>query len=164
MKRLSLITAEEKENKRLEAKRISNKKWRDSHPEVIKRYRKLNRDKLRKYFREYRRKYTKTSKRFKEWNKDYRKKYAARIKLEVLKHYGENGIPKCKCCGEKNIEFLTLEHPLGGGKKERRKHGRGVTYYNYLRKNNYPIELEVLCFNCNLSKGIYGYCPHKRDK
>src|ERR1035438_10077304 len=35
--------------------------------------------------------------------------YHARRRLKILSHYS-NGIPKCKCCGEKEIQFLTIDH------------------------------------------------------
>jgi hypothetical protein len=36
---------------------------------------------------------------------------------------------------------------------------------NVIRKwiidNNYPPDFQILCYNCNCAKGVYGYCPHQ---
>jgi hypothetical protein len=81
-------------------------------------------------------------------------------RLDVLKRYGN----KCQCCGETRTEFLSIDHVHGGGTKERKLIGqKGV--YNKLWKS--PTRLsgyQVLCYNCNLSLGFLGYCPHTREK
>lgn len=87
-------------------------------------------------------------------------------KLLIMKTYGEG---KCQCCGEKHLEFLTLDHV--GGKKTRIALGHiggvsGQPMYQRLIKNNFPHKdkLRVLCLNCNFSLGIIGYCPHRKVK
>lgn len=47
-----------------------------------------------------------------------------RNKLKVLDHYS-NGTMVCACCGEKNIEFLTIDHIDGGGHTHRKLLGKG---------------------------------------
>lgn len=85
-------------------------------------------------------------------------RYRARMRMEVLEHYG--GVPpKCDCCGETTIQFLTLDHMNGDGNKLRKKYYSRYAY-NYVRKNNYPKGFRVLCMNCNFSIGHYGFCPH----
>ena len=32
--------------------------------------------------------------------------------------------------------------------------------YRWLKNHNYPEGFQVLCYNCNLPKGVYGVCPH----
>ena len=84
----------------------------------------------------------------------------ARLKLEVLNAYGG---PQCVCCGELNIEFLTLDHPAKDGPEHRAQLGlgrRGGPLYDALKKQNFPPGLRVLCSNCNVALGNYGYCPH----
>ena len=85
-----------------------------------------------------------------------------KIKLIVLQRYGGK-IPKCKCCGEKEQCFLTIDHIEDNGAKHRReiKRGGGVAFYYWLKLNNYPKGYQVLCFNCNHAKSLYGKCPHK---
>lgn len=73
----------------------------------------------------------------------------------------------CRCCGETQLEFLTLDHVNGGGDAHRRRlegRGSGKNYYHRLRALGFPQEppLQVLCFNCNGAKGGYGKCPHER--
>ena len=94
-----------------------------------------------------------------ERNKKSRE-YIRKTRLEVLAHYSK-GKMCCDCCLEKNVEFLSINHINGGGTKHREKIGRGRSVCGWLRANNYPIGYNVLCHNCNMSLGFYGYCPHK---
>jgi len=88
--------------------------------------------------------------------------YQKRIRLEVLSYYGGTP-PKCACCGEKQQEFLSIDHIEGGGNKHRREENI-KNIYKWLRKNKYPIGFQVLCRNCNFSLGAYGYCPHSSSE
>lgn len=81
-----------------------------------------------------------------------------RRRIEVIEAYGG----KCKCCGEDRFEFLSIDHIENNGNEMRKKHGDGVAYMSFLRKNKFPSGHQVLCHNCNLSKGFYGYCPHNK--
>jgi len=83
-------------------------------------------------------------------------------RLEVLSYYGGSP-PKCVCCGESHIEFLTIDHMNNDGAKHRKFVPSG-SFYSWLKKNNFPEDYQVLCFNCNLSKGFYGCCPHEKEK
>jgi len=99
------------------------------------------------------------------WNaKSYAKRKAI-VKLEVLTHYSKERSPVCKCCGEKNIEFLGIDHVKGKGSKHRKELGLtgGINFYRWLKRKHYPEGYRVLCYNCNLSRGFFGYCPHKRS-
>ena len=87
------------------------------------------------------------------------KEYKLRARLEVLAHYS-NGNMNCACCGESNVEFLGIDHINGNGAEERRKVGGGNNIYTYLRTRGLPLGYRVLCHNCNMSIGFYGYCPH----
>lgn len=81
------------------------------------------------------------------------------LKRTILNHYGDN----CDCCGETNPSFLCLDHIDGGGNVERRETKlEGTRFYYYLMKNDFPRkdELRILCYNCNQSLSVYGYCPH----
>lgn len=112
-------------------------------------------ERYRKYHREYQKaRRKKNPEKYRKYQNDYLK----RLKLKILKHYGGNP-PMCACCNEKEIKFLTIDHML---KKE--KYGKnycsGTSLTIMLNKENFPEGFQVLCFNCNLSKGIYGVCPH----
>jgi hypothetical protein len=123
---------------------MSSRKWR-----------KKNREKIRKYKIEY-------------WAKNRNRyillKRASRTEAKniIIKHYGG----KCVCCGETHREFLTLDHINGGGNKERKelKIKAGTEFYLYVIKNNFPNGYRLLCSNCNCSRGFYGYCPHEKEK
>lgn len=88
-----------------------------------------------------------------------RRKSRRKLKIDTLRAYGGEH-PKCKCCGEDNIWFLTIDHINGGGYKHLKEIGLGNLYL-WLKKNNYPTGFQVLCFNCNCGRSFFGECPHK---
>lgn len=94
-------------------------------------------------------------------NKEYRKAFAAHVnrhlRYAALVAYSQDP-PSCRCCGKMNLEFLSLDHIEGNGRAHR-GHGSS-SFYRKLQRENYPNGLRVLCHNCNMSLGIYGYCPH----
>lgn len=92
----------------------------------------------------------------------YCRAYARRQKEAVIAAYG--GV--CACCGTTNPEFLSIDHVNGGGTARRRAglEGGGSMLYAKLRREGYPQEgYRLLCFNCNSSFGLYGYCPHQNE-
>ena len=95
-----------------------------------------------------------------EQGRTWSKSYYRRLKKEALDAYS-NSNPKCSCCGESHIEFLTIDHMNGGGYEHRKKIKTSI--YQWLKKNNYPEGYRVLCMNCNFSIGMYGYCPHSTN-
>lgn len=122
-------------DKVIENGRIAKQKWREN-----------NREYIRKTFRERN----------------------ANVKFSVLAMYSNLDVeelvqPRCACCGESLIEFLTLDHIDGKGLKV----GKGKVFKNVLQlelwliKNNFPEGYRCLCYNCNCSLGHYGYCPHE---
>jgi hypothetical protein len=91
-----------------------------------------------------------------------RKERNKRDRIAALEAYS-NGSPRCQCCGETHIEFLTIDHINGGGGKHRRELGKSSgRVFRWLRNNGYPEGFRVLCINCNWSRGLYGYCPHEQ--
>lgn len=89
-------------------------------------------------------------------------KWRNKIRAEVISYYS-NGKMKCACCGEKEITFLCIDHINGGGHQHILKlNRRGVGFYTWLRKENYPKGYQVLCFNCNMGKSFLGKCPHNK--
>jgi hypothetical protein len=86
----------------------------------------------------------------------------AKNKILVIKHYS-NGTMQCQCCDEPNLEFLGIDHINGGGNIHRKQIKRvgGFLFYIWLRQQGFPEGFRVLCQNCNLAYGVYGYCPHK---
>jgi len=108
----------------------------------------------------------------KKWRRENREKFLEtqqkcyqKARFEVLSYYSK-GEPKCACCGERGIEFLTIDHIDGNGSEHRRQidperkiGGNGFVYW--LKKNNYPEGFQVLCANCNFAKRQNKHCPHQ---
>ena len=103
-----------------------------------------------------------------EWRirTDYNRNLAMRLRGEVMSHYGG----KCACCGEGQIQFLTLDHVNNDGSAHRRRMSGGKRrdfggwrLYRWLRVHGYPkeVELQILCWNCNEAKRFYQVCPHQ---
>lgn len=88
------------------------------------------------------------------------RRYRQKARQAVLDAYGG----KCKCCGEADPRFLTIDHVNGDGRKHRRENNLkgGQAFYIYLRRLKFPPEFQILCFNCNCGRAINGgICPHK---
>ena len=85
------------------------------------------------------------------------KTYSFKLKEKAILAYG--GI--CSCCGEANMEFLTIEHGWHDGKEHRERVGNHV--YGDLKKRGFPknIGITVLCWNCNMATRYGEVCPHK---
>ena len=123
----------------------------------------------KKYARQYRKKnLAKCRQACTDWrtkNREFflsqHKAYRQAVKQEVFRHYSITGIPECACCGEKCIHFLTIDHRHGGGNKHRSTVGGGSRFYFWLKKTGFPDGYDILCFNCNGAKGMFGVCPHK---
>ncbi len=85
------------------------------------------------------------------------------MKLDVIKAYGG----KCKCpggCSVTEIDWLTIDHIDGGGIRHRKELKMlGQSFYRWLRDHGFPKkEFRLLCYNCNMSRGHLGKCPHER--
>jgi hypothetical protein len=138
------------------------KQWYADHPEYSKqKYHALSPEKKAEYLAKSRDKYRDESG---PTRRATAKKSRMKVKAEVIAAYGK----VCQCCDEDQIEFLTIDHIHGGGKKhvESLNVGRGFQFYAYLRANHFPDKdkLRVLCMNCNFALGIIGYCPHQRPR
>jgi hypothetical protein len=101
---------------------------------------------------------------YKEGTKaDYMRRYNVKRfavqKLAVMAHYSQ-GSNACQCCGEQNLEFLTIDHSTGDGRIHRQSL-KSRDFYGWLVRQNYPEGYRVLCMNCNFALGHFGYCPHK---
>lgn len=85
------------------------------------------------------------------------------IRQEIFAAYGG---PKCTCCGTENVEFLTLEHVDNDGAAHRRelRCDKGYRFYKKLKQLGFPQtrRMVVMCFNCNISRNCFGYCPCQR--
>ena len=129
------------------------------------------RKECKEYYQKNKEKHRELTKRWKERNperwKEIANKSQNKIRKEkrkiVLEHYGGKP-PKCACCGESILEFLTIHHIGGLGNKER-KSGRNLS--EWIIKNNFPNGFQILCYNCNIGMSFYGdnkICPHNFKK
>lgn len=136
-----------------------------------KKYRKNNPEKIKKCRQEYYQKNKEKAKRYRieNWGtiqarmKIYRqenkeklrekdRKCHQRLKIEVLTHYGQGRLRCVQCGFDEDFHALSLDHVDGGGEKDRRKFGTGVSFFYYLRRNNYPDGFQTLCMNCQFIK------------
>ena len=95
-----------------------------------------------------------------------KKRGANLAKLAMLHHYG----PYCRCCRDKNIDNLCVDHPDGKGAKHRAQlagNGTrgGYKVYADIIRRGFPKGFSVLCRTCNSSKGTGKYCKvHKKHR
>lgn len=106
--------------------------------------------------------------RRREYTKEKFHRWTLRNKILVINYYSE-GIFRCACCGEDNIDFLSIDHIDGGGRKHLASIGGGKAgaseLHRWLIKNDYPPGYQVLCLNCNVARTRNGgTCPHKLPK
>lgn len=83
----------------------------------------------------------------------YERDNVRQLRLDVIAGYGG----KCACCKESNNIFLTLDHVNNNGFAE-----RANAAYRRAKRDNFPPDLQILCFNCNCGRARNkGVCPHK---
>jgi len=166
--------AQARANKRYSEKRdeilAATKEDRKKNPkkwfEIRKKYRERNPEHVKKLSRQNYAKHKERNRpRVNKRGKEIRKK----TKLEVYTHYS-NGVPKCACCGVTGIEFLTVDHIIPKREMEKdqkliekrfRANFKANRLSQWLIKNNFPKGFQILCWNCNYAKGVFGDCPHK---
>lgn len=135
------VLAERKNPEYQKRKAINQRLWREN-----------NKERYAEYQKEYNKK-----------NKDVQRYKRFQFKMAALKEYGGDP-PRCSCCGESKIGFLTIDHMNNDGKHQR----KGITqvYYKWLKNNNYPkdLNLAVTCYNCNYGRAKQGgTCPHIKE-
>lgn len=176
----------EKQKSRKEYMREWRKKNHEHYLEVKRRYRtslsseqkKMNKKWCREYYqkhkndkklKEYKHNYYLNV--YKKWRQEHRdivntqhKNYQQRQKMKVFTYYSGNP-PKCACCGETHIEFLSIDHINNDGYAHRKLLGFcGNRIYTWLIKNNFPDGFQILCMNCQFGKRLNGVCPHKLEE
>ena|SRR5215475_90543 len=80
------------------------------------------------------------------------------LRQELVAAYGGC----CACCGVEGWQFMTIDHIEGDGTEHRAAlKDTGSAVYRWLRRRGYPKEgFQILCWNCNQAKYMYGICPH----
>lgn len=64
-----------------------------------------------------------------------------------------NGYMKCELCDEDDIDVLSFDHIMGGGRKHRETM-KQTKIIEWFRDNNYPDGFRVLCRNCNWKENL----------
>ena len=123
----------------------------------MKKWRSNNKDKLSEQNKRYR---LKNSIKLHDYNRNRSKEQ----KLRCYNHYSNYNI-NCNCCGERRIEFLSIDHIYDNGKERRKIHAHGRRLYSWIIRNNFPNEFQILCMNCNFAKGHdkNHICPHLKE-
>lgn len=84
----------------------------------------------------------------------------SRLRREIVDHYGAC----CACCGETQYEFLTIDHVNNDGAVHKRVVGRDTySVLRWIKANDFPNSIQILCYNCNCVRNTYGYCPHQKQ-
>lgn len=109
-----------------------------------------------------------------EANKASKRAWNRKLKDEAFGSYGGY---RCVCCGETQPCMLNLDHVNNDGAEHRKQvlgHRRqttwqrgngGANFYQWLRDNGYPPGVQVLCYNCNISKHRNkGVCAHRLNE
>ena len=102
--------------------------------------------------------------------KAYHRKLNESLKFEVHSFYSKlhsnSDVPCCRCCGENFVlDFLSIDHIDGRRhlpKNEAKLSADALVMF--LKRNNFPEGYQILCFNCNISKGYSknnNECPMK---
>jgi hypothetical protein len=56
-------------------------------------------------------------------------------------------------------EFLEIDHIDNNGAKHRKEVGSHMM--EWIIKNDFPEDLQIMCANCNRGRAKFGICPHK---
>jgi predicted HNH restriction endonuclease len=135
-------------------RRLWKARWRAKHPTYFREYYLARKEYFRKHNSDYVHGHLEESRAY---AREYKRKRWAETRKKVIAHYGN----KCNCCGIDTLEFLCLDHINGGGAKHKREIGGHI--WDWVVKNNFPADFQILCHNCNMAKGFYGSCPHTRN-
>jgi hypothetical protein len=84
--------------------------------------------------------------------------YRSKLKNVVFEKLGSS----CVCCGMGDKDVLTIDHMNNDGNECRKRQSRLQTLRE-IRDSSDTSIYQILCWNCNCSKGLYGSCPHTRS-
>lgn len=91
-----------------------------------------------------------------------RNRYLAELKNDAYSAYGN----ACSCCPEHRLSLLEFDHIGGWGKEHKGSTGNrisGYALYIWLRSNNYPSTIRLLCGSCHISITRNGICEHETE-
>ena len=98
--------------------------------------------------------------RWVEANKAYTNEYARKkhkrhydtLKIEVFNVLGN----VCRACGLIDARVLQIDHVNGGGREDRKKHGRPEVMFRSIIKEGHQNKYQLLCANCHALKTHHG--------
>lgn len=115
--------------------------------------------------------YYKNHEQNKKQSRTWKKAESVKVKAAVFAAYGGY---ICRCCGETEKAFLTIDHVNNDGNVWRREKigkfkgrttGGGYPTYRWLVKHEFPDGFQVLCMNCQFGKRMNdGVCPHQERR
>lgn len=148
----------EKRREYYHKKYSTSQSYRENFHKNAKKYRRLNKEKIRKQKKDWRAKDDGTWKnKVKDWLNAYKSK--------VIWYYS-NGTYQCACCGMRGLQFMSLDHPNNDGREKRIRaqinYTKTFNQYSQVIRDGFKDELDVLCIGCNWMKGKYGVCPHNQ--
>ena len=88
------------------------------------------------------------------WNKSRKKIVNNKIRMEIIKKYGG----KCVWCGSR--QRLVLDHVNEDGPAQRASGVVQERFWRWIKENDYPETIQVLCHACNIAKSLV----HKKEK
>jgi hypothetical protein len=162
-----LSSDELKRQRNKEAAARYRERNREKFNQRMRDWRAANREKSREQSREWRnRKLAKATPEeadlIRKAEADKTRRVQAACKDQVFNAYGGY---ICKCCGEDEPMFLSIDHIDNNGATERKSglyRGSGTAFYQWLRKQKFPSGYQVLCMNCQIGKHKNGgVCPHQ---
>ena len=108
----------------------------------------------RQYYRAHRERLIAYSR---NWARTHREKARAiaqrhyrKVRLEIIRHYS----PEVKCvrCGFSDLRALSIDHINGEGALFRRMVTGEMRVYQWIKRNNFPEGIQILCMNCQFIK------------
>lgn len=105
--------------------------------------------------------YERTPERRQSIARRHKEKYG-KMKFTIINFYTK-GTMKCQCpkCDVIGYEFMTIDHVKNNGNIDR-KTKNAAQIRKLIIENNFPDDYQVLCYNCNCTKGTFGVCSHFR--
>ena len=130
-----------------------SRKWKKKNRKSVYEYNKVYKEEHKEQLKKAWHKWAKKTGYYKK-----EKVNRSKIKERFIRMYGT----VCSCCGESRKEFLTLEH-IHGQIGVKIKESGSKAYTKAVAKYD-PEVYDLLCMNCNFSRGKYGYCPHDNER
>lgn len=83
-----------------------------------------------------------------------------KLRALILLKYGR----RCSHCGDPRFECLELDHVGGWGAEQRKEMGgrfNGYSLWKWIRDNNFPDSIRLLCGSCHSALSYWGALPRK---